>query len=69
MPIDKRTTALPTHLSYVVYLHCLKHINKASSIKRKASGKSKVVPISVSCTKLANEKCKYCAHYNCKEVS
>jgi hypothetical protein len=60
MLVAKCTTALLAYLSCVVYLHCLKRINKASSIKRKVAGKSKVVLVSASCIKLANKKCKYC---------
>jgi len=52
---------LPTRLSYIVCLYYSKRINKAFSIKKKVAGKSKVVPISASCIKLANKKCKYYA--------
>jgi hypothetical protein len=57
--VAKRTAALLACLSYVVCLCCLKRIDKAFSIKRKVAKKSKVVPISASCVKLANKKCKY----------
>jgi hypothetical protein len=60
-PVAKRTAALPACLSCVVCLRCSKRIDKASSIKRKVAGKSKVVPVGASCIKLANKKCKYCA--------
>jgi hypothetical protein len=59
MLIAKCTAMLLTYLSYVVYLHYSKHINKAFSIKRKVARKSKVVLVSASCIKLANKKCKY----------
>ena len=60
-PIAKRTASLPPRLSRAVCLYYLKRIDKASSIKRKVAGKSKVVPVSASCIKLANKKCEYYA--------
>jgi hypothetical protein len=59
--VAKCTAALLACLSCVVCLRCLKCIDKASSIKRKVAGKSKVVLVGASCIKLANKKCKYCA--------